>query len=208
MAIQLQGILGPVAGKVANLTFYRLFGKPCLRAVPATRLDTKSLKQVSNRLVFRSVADFLNQIYFDLIQPLMSTMPGIASPYFKFYKFNFAQFDAAGLANPTGLIISQGSLLQVLNFRFVDIINRDFYNFAWTNNANNANGYDSDMMYAMFYNHTLRSIQLLDTHPIRSSETVQQRMPLGWRGIHDIYAYVTFLKFNKLSASDNIILEI
>ncbi len=203
MARQLRGLFGPISGRISNLNGYVLYDKPCLRAVPATRLDAKSSQQVANRLIFAAVAAFLNQIYFDLVKPLLHLSQGVASSYFKFFKLNYSVFNAAGLASPAGLIISSGPLLAVLNFQFVSISGRDFYNFEWVNNANSSNGFDNDLMYALFYNHTLRSIQLLDTHPLRFLEAVQQRMPSDWTLSHDLYAYVSFIKFNGLQTSDN-----
>lgn len=205
MGIIKRGILSGFSGNVSIINGYKHYKKQCIRLKSTVRKDAQSSVQLLNRELFKQVNGFCNPIYFNYIRHSLKFAPGLASPFFKFYKYNYNKFDANGLIHPDTLITSIGNLLPVEDFVLFDFDAQGNSFFSWTNNADNIKAFDNDILFGFAYCPALESIQLFESNPLRSEELIIQQYPLVWFEQNAFYFYVSFIKYNNLDISNNII---
>ncbi len=196
-----KGILNAFTGKIGNFNGYGYYNRYYIRSIPTFRTDYGTQLQSDNREIFKSIAKFQNQIYYQLTQFLLARSPGVATPYFKFNKLNYSLFNADGLEYYQNLRISLGNLLPINDFRITAIASNNFVRVEWINDADGIYGFDSDLLYCFAYNVTTRSIQTTAVHLSRDQELFELQTGVGWTSRNLIVVYGAFARDGYSSTS-------
>ena len=106
-----RGILGGFSGKVANVIGGSWKGIAYMRSQPLSVANPNTAGQVSQRGAFSQIVIVAKILLSSVLKPLNDRFAQNMSGYNRFVQMSIAAFDVDGLATPSLLKISEGSLL-------------------------------------------------------------------------------------------------
>ncbi len=197
-----QGILGGFSGRVANVVGSSWKGIAVIKAMPLSVANPKTAPQVANRNQFSQSVAYSKQILSQTVKPLLDRIAVQMSGYNLFTSLNKDRFDADGLVDIAGLIVSQGTVIGSSDLSgSVQAVNPDV-DLAWTDNTGEGDALATDELYGDIYNETKNEVISIPPGTARSAESLTVVGTTTWDSADLMHVHAAFRRADGSRASD------
>lgn len=158
MGVIKRGILGGISGKVANVVGGSWKGIAYLRSLPLSVANPNTPAQQAVRGAFSNCTAFAVKILGAILQPFWNQYASGQSGYNLFIQRNVSEFDTSGLANPSGLLTTIGTVTPAVLSSVVGNSGPSTVVLDWTDNTGQGNAQAGDETIIVIYNETTNQV--------------------------------------------------
>lgn len=197
-----QGILGGFSGRVANVVGSSWKGIAVIKALPLSVANPRTAPQVANRDQFSQSVGFSKQILAQTVKPLLDRIAVRMSGYNLFTQLNKSRFDANGLVDAAGLIISQGTVAAGSDLSgSVQAVEPDM-DLIWLDNTGEGDALATDELLGDIYNETQNEVISIPAGAVRSDTALTVVGPDTWLSADVMHIHGAFRRADGSRASD------
>lgn len=151
MGVIKRGILGGFSGKVAGVVGGSWKGIAVMKALPLSVANPKTADQMAQRNKFSQCVKAASKLLVDVCKGYWDRSAQFMSGYNAFTKQNIDNFDASGVSNLAGLVMSPGSLPETVISSTVLTAGLTTITVNWVDDSGQGEKLDSDIPTVVVY---------------------------------------------------------
>lgn len=202
MGVIKQGILGGFRGRVANVVGTSWKGIAVIKGMPLSVANPRTAAQVTNRNQFSSVVLFAVALLSTIIKPLLDRVAVQMSGYNLFVQLNKDLFDETGLITPNGLVISKGTVTNIVPSGTVASEATGNVVISYPNNTGNGDALVTDQLYVAVFNQDAQMIYGFSAVAARNGVTATVNLTDLITEGDNLYVYTAMRRADGSRSSD------